>query len=88
MMHGQKNIKPCTKVDVFAGAKIHIALFVVITPCTLFGTDISDVYTAPIFMDLRLYENLKSDRCVFNLCEEPAHVVFITHSYNKLKKLL
>ena len=71
-------------------AKIHITLFVVMTPCTLFGTDISDVHTASIFMDLRRYGNLKSDRCVCNLCGESTHVDFITHSYNKyiLKKLL
>ena len=71
-------------------AKIHITLFVVMAPCTLFGTDISDVHTASIFMDLRRYGNLKSDRCVCNLCGESTHVDFITHSYNKyiLKKLL
>ena len=48
-----------TKVDVCAVTKIHIALFVVMPPCAVFGTDISDVRTAPIFVDLRLYEYLK-----------------------------
>jgi hypothetical protein len=64
LVTGSNFVDPLTNVDVFAVAKIHIALFVAVTPCTLFGTDILDVHTAPIFMNLRRYENPKSDRCL------------------------
>jgi hypothetical protein len=87
LVTGSNFIDPFTRVGVFAVAKIHIALFMVMTPCTLFGTDISDVHATPIFMDIRRYENLKSDRRVCNLCGESTHVDFITHSHNTLKKL-
>jgi hypothetical protein len=56
LVTGSNFVDPFTRVDVFTVAKIYIALFVVMTPCTLLGSDISDVHTAPIFMDLRRYE--------------------------------
>jgi hypothetical protein len=87
LVNGSNFVDPFTKVDVFAVTKIHIALVVVVKPFTLFGIDVSGVPTAPIFMDLRRHENLKSDRCVCNLCGELTHVDFITHSYNTFKKI-
>jgi hypothetical protein len=61
LVTGSNFVDSVTKVDVFSVTKIHIMLFVVLTPCIVIGSNVSDEHTVPIFMNLRRYENLKSD---------------------------
>jgi hypothetical protein len=58
------------------------------TPCAIIGSKILYERAAPVFMNLRGHENMKSDRRVCNLCEESTQFDFILNSYNTFKKIL